>query len=210
MPKRSVGSAWQRMDQVSLDRPGVTGSLGINAPHPPLPALPVHPGVVACPRLCVHSAPGLRLRTCPVSLQRLPEEAAAVSSWGGPSGSATQALPASGPCLRQRRRHAATACPSPHTHTRSHELALNLRCLPQEADAVSSWGNEYVRNLAAEIGAEFHARQESGESTQPLLSLVSQIVPYHMSHNAGAARPCLAGCPGAAAPAGPCLAALTR
>ena len=50
-----------------------------------------------------------------------------------------------------------------------------------------SWGNEYVRNLAAEIADEFHHRQDTGESTQQLLSLVSQIVPYHMTHNAGAA-----------------------
>ena len=52
-----------------------------------------------------------------------------------------------------------------------------------------SWGNEYVRNLAAEIGAEFHHRQEAEEDTQQLLDLVTQIVPYHMSHNAGGLLP---------------------
>ena len=53
-----------------------------------------------------------------------------------------------------------------------------------------SWGNEYVRNLAAEIAAEYHERQEKGESAQQLLDLVAQIVPYHMTHNAGACRQC--------------------
>ena len=52
-------------------------------------------------------------------------------------------------------------------------------------DAVGSWGNEYVRNLAAEIASEFNTRKDAEESVDDLLSLVAQIVPYHMSHNAG-------------------------
>lgn len=61
----------------------------------------------------------------------------------------------------------------------------------QDPQAVVSWGNEYVRNLAAEIAAEYHERQEKGESAQQLLDLVAQIVPYHMTHNAGVPIPCL-------------------
>ena len=52
-------------------------------------------------------------------------------------------------------------------------------------NAVASWGNEYVRNLAAEIAAEFSVRKDAEENADDLLSLVAQIVPYHMSHNAG-------------------------
>ena len=47
-----------------------------------------------------------------------------------------------------------------------------------------SWGHEYVRNLAGEISSEFQQRQEDDADVKDLLDLVSQIVPYHMSHNA--------------------------
>ena len=52
-------------------------------------------------------------------------------------------------------------------------------------EPVESWGNEYVRNLAGEIGSEFQDRREAEQSTADLLNLVKQIVPYHMTHNAG-------------------------
>lgn len=51
---------------------------------------------------------------------------------------------------------------------------------------VGLWGHEYVRSLSGEIGEEYHARREAEEPVEDLLELVSQIVPYHMSHNAGA------------------------
>eukprot|EP00891_Asterochloris_glomerata_P006079 jgi/Astpho2/6079/e_gw1.00084.7.1_t len=51
-------------------------------------------------------------------------------------------------------------------------------------DDVGSWGNEYVRNLAGEIAAEFHDRQDQDKDVQELLELVRQVVPYHMRHNA--------------------------
>jgi 26S proteasome regulatory subunit N1 len=41
-----------------------------------------------------------------------------------------------------------------------------------------------VRNLAGEISAEFQHREEQDADVKDLLNLVSQIVPYHMSHNA--------------------------
>lgn len=47
-----------------------------------------------------------------------------------------------------------------------------------------SWGHEYVRNLAGEISEAYHDRQASNESEENLLTLVKEIVPYHMTHNA--------------------------
>ncbi len=59
---------------------------------------------------------------------------------------------------------------------------MELFCLQ---DAVASWGHEYIRSLSGEIGDEYHARREKEESVQDLLDLVAQIVPFHMTHNAG-------------------------
>lgn len=56
-------------------------------------------------------------------------------------------------------------------------------------EPLASWGNEYVRNLAGEIGQEFQDRREADQPTADLLDLVAQIVPYHMSHNAGGCMP---------------------
>ncbi len=52
-------------------------------------------------------------------------------------------------------------------------------------DGVSSWGHEYIRSLSGEIGEEYHVRRETGKGVDDLLSLVAQIVPFHMTHNAG-------------------------
>jgi RPN1 N-terminal domain len=56
-------------------------------------------------------------------------------------------------------------------------------------DEVGAWGHEYVRNLAGEIGQEYQARREAEVAVQDLLDLVAEIVPYHMTHNAGALTP---------------------
>ena len=50
---------------------------------------------------------------------------------------------------------------------------------------VASWGHEYIRSLSGEIGEEYHVRREKGENVEDLLGLVAQIVPFHMTHNAG-------------------------
>lgn len=42
-----------------------------------------------------------------------------------------------------------------------------------------------MRNLAGEIGEAWAARKAEGGATDDLLTLVNQIVPYHMHHNAG-------------------------
>ena len=51
---------------------------------------------------------------------------------------------------------------------------------------MGSWGHEYVRGLSGEIGEEYHTRTAAEEPVDDLLELVALIVPYHMSHNAGA------------------------
>jgi 26S proteasome regulatory subunit N1 len=49
---------------------------------------------------------------------------------------------------------------------------------------IGSWGHEYVRNLAGEIGNEFQQRQSAEEPVDDLMDLVKQIVPFHVKHNA--------------------------
>jgi 26S proteasome regulatory subunit N1 len=58
-------------------------------------------------------------------------------------------------------------------------------------EEVGAWGHEYVRNLAGEIGQEYQARREAEQPSDDLLKLVSQIVPYQMTHNAGNPSPSL-------------------
>jgi len=59
-------------------------------------------------------------------------------------------------------------------------------------DNLGSWGHEFVRSLAGEIGQEYNARVLDGadpEDDTPfldLLSMVDVIVPFHVSHNAEA------------------------
>jgi 26S proteasome regulatory subunit N1 len=50
--------------------------------------------------------------------------------------------------------------------------------------SVGSWGHEYVRNLAGEIGKEYAAREERGESVSDLEVLVDEILPFFIEHNA--------------------------
>lgn len=62
-------------------------------------------------------------------------------------------------------------------------IALKYR-LQGSQDQLGVWGHEYLRHLAGEIAEEFTLRQEKEESTDDLMHLVNQIVPYHMTHNA--------------------------
>ena len=55
------------------------------------------------------------------------------------------------------------------------------------SDPLGDWGHEYVRHLAGEIAAEYKERADKeGEPapTDDLIGLVTQIIPYHMTHNA--------------------------
>ena len=53
-------------------------------------------------------------------------------------------------------------------------------------DDLASWGHEYVRSLAGEIGAEWQSRAEAEPpaSVDNLRVLVAQIIPFDMAHNA--------------------------
>ena len=59
-------------------------------------------------------------------------------------------------------------------------------------DNLGSWGHEYVRSLAGEIGQEYNSRvlggadPDSDETFADLLGMVDVIVPFHISHNAEA------------------------
>eukprot|EP00163_Fabomonas_tropica_P027668 TRINITY_DN539_c1_g1_i12.p1 TRINITY_DN539_c1_g1~~TRINITY_DN539_c1_g1_i12.p1 ORF type:complete len:904 (+),score=303.94 TRINITY_DN539_c1_g1_i12:234-2945(+) len=49
--------------------------------------------------------------------------------------------------------------------------------------SVGSWGHEYVRTLAGEIGDEFAEKTQAGEDVAYLFPLVNEIVPFNMKHN---------------------------
>lgn len=61
--------------------------------------------------------------------------------------------------------------------------SLKFRLLGSTGD-LGSWGHEYVRNLAGEIGAEYTLRQAEDASVEDLMELVMQIIPFHVKHNA--------------------------
>uniref|UniRef100_A0A2K5KY62 Uncharacterized protein n=1 Tax=Cercocebus atys TaxID=9531 RepID=A0A2K5KY62_CERAT len=50
---------------------------------------------------------------------------------------------------------------------------------------LASWGHEYVRHLAGEVAKEWQELDDAEEVQQePLLTLVKEIIPYNMAHNA--------------------------
>ena len=57
---------------------------------------------------------------------------------------------------------------------------------------MGSWGHEFVRSLAGEIGQEYNQRvidgadPETDEPFKDLLEMVEIIVPFHVTHNAEA------------------------
>lgn len=59
-------------------------------------------------------------------------------------------------------------------------------------DNLGSWGHEYVRSLAGEIGQEYNklvidgADPDQDEPFSDLLGMVDVIVPFHIAHNAEA------------------------
>uniref|UniRef100_A0A7S3K485 26S proteasome non-ATPase regulatory subunit 2 homolog n=1 Tax=Aureoumbra lagunensis TaxID=44058 RepID=A0A7S3K485_9STRA len=63
----------------------------------------------------------------------------------------------------------------------------------QGTKELGSWGHEFVRSLAGEIGEEWAAlslemsdNDDSSKKKETLLSLVDDIVPFHLQHNAEA------------------------
>ncbi|KAJ2819246.1 proteasome regulatory particle base subunit, partial [Coemansia furcata] len=66
---------------------------------------------------------------------------------------------------------------------------LRYRLLAGFGDGqISEWGHEYVRHLAMEIGEEFAAKveEEDEESTETLLTIAKEVVPFFLKHNADA------------------------
>ncbi|XP_043717172.1 26S proteasome non-ATPase regulatory subunit 2 homolog A-like isoform X2 [Telopea speciosissima] len=61
--------------------------------------------------------------------------------------------------------------------------SLKYRLLGSDGD-IGSWGHEYVRNLAGEIALEYAKRQMEDASIDDLMELVTQIVAFHLKHNA--------------------------
>lgn len=62
---------------------------------------------------------------------------------------------------------------------------LKYRLLSPSEDP-GSWGHEYVRHLALEIGVDFTRREEKEEDTKVLSDLALSLVPFFLSHNAEA------------------------
>lgn len=58
--------------------------------------------------------------------------------------------------------------------------------LSSSQDNPTSWGHEYVRHLATEIGEERAERLEKENSVEDLTKLALNIVPFFLSHNAEA------------------------
>ena len=62
---------------------------------------------------------------------------------------------------------------------------LKYRLLAPSED-LGSWGHEYVRHLALEIGQDYQRRMMDDVDSQDLLDLARALVPYFLSHNAEA------------------------
>lgn len=56
--------------------------------------------------------------------------------------------------------------------------------LKSSIDDIGSWGHEYVRHLALEIGEEYTARNEREEPVTDLIDISLKIVPFFLNHNA--------------------------
>ena len=65
-----------------------------------------------------------------------------------------------------------------------------LDCLKYRLEAPStdlgSWGHEYMRHLALEIGTEYQNRLNDDKSTDDVTDLASNLVPFFLKHNAEA------------------------
>ena len=62
---------------------------------------------------------------------------------------------------------------------------LKYRLLTKPTD-LASWGHEYIRHLALEIGQEYQNRLNAEKEVQDLVDLSLALVPYFLSHNAEA------------------------
>lgn len=62
---------------------------------------------------------------------------------------------------------------------------LKYRLL-SKSDDLGSWGHEYIRHLALELGQEYQNRLTEEKEFQDLVDLALSLVPYFLSHNAEA------------------------
>ncbi|KAI8369001.1 armadillo-type protein [Blakeslea trispora] len=63
---------------------------------------------------------------------------------------------------------------------------LRYRFIGSTEEDIGSWGHEYVRHLSGEIMQEYQARLENDQSTEELINLALDIVPFFLKHNAEA------------------------
>ena len=63
---------------------------------------------------------------------------------------------------------------------------LKYRLLAAKSEDLGSWGHEYIRHLALEIGQEYQNRLNADKDTQDLVDLALSLIPYFLSHNAEA------------------------
>lgn len=63
---------------------------------------------------------------------------------------------------------------------------LKYRLLTSSEKDLGSWGHEYIRHLALEIGQEYQNRLNAEKEVQDLIDLSLSLVPYFLSHNAEA------------------------
>ena len=62
---------------------------------------------------------------------------------------------------------------------------LKYRLLAK-SDDLGSWGHEYIRHLALEIGQEYQNRLAGEEDSADIVDLALSLIPYFVSHNAEA------------------------
>ncbi len=56
-------------------------------------------------------------------------------------------------------------------------------CLQGSRVNLVSWGHEYLRCLAGQIGTQYQSRIEKSEPVDDILQLVDQIIPEFINHN---------------------------
>ncbi|MBE7182144.1 MAG: hypothetical protein INR71_13245, partial [Terriglobus roseus] len=71
------------------------------------------------------------------------------------------------------------------TYSEDRRDTLKYRLLSPSHD-LGSWGHEYMRHLALEIGEEYQDRLNDDKSTDDLTDLAIALVPYFLKHNAEA------------------------
>ncbi|KAI5301466.1 proteasome regulatory particle base subunit [Ascosphaera pollenicola] len=72
---------------------------------------------------------------------------------------------------------------SPNEESRE---TLKYRLLAPKGEDLGSWGHEYIRHLALEIGLEYQARIAEEKDVDDLVDLSLSLIPFFLKHNAEA------------------------